>query len=269
MCRYNWFSGCLWLAFALCCKAQPVDQPAAADDKLQWGHFSATFRYDGEPPEPRELKVDKDRGAIKLPLFDRSLQVDPKTKGLANVVVWLYRAPGQPASPIHATYAEHAKQEVVLETRNSQFEPHVTTLWTQQTLLVKNADMIGHNPHGDLLANNSLGELLPVEVSVKRNFVKQESRPMSLACTIHPWESGWLLIRDNPYMAVSDSQGKLQIKNLPAGEHTFVFWHEVPGFLKEITRDGKVVKLGGRLTLTIKSGENDLGIILCKPERKP
>jgi hypothetical protein len=268
MCPHRWLSGCLWLVFALCCQAQPADQPAAVDDKLHWGHFSATFRYDGEPPEPRKLEVDKDREAIKLPLFDRSLQVDPKTKGLANVVVWLYRKPSEKLPPIHASYAELAKQEVVLENRNSQLEPHVAILWTEQTLLLRNRDPIGHNHVGAFFVNPAWSDLSPAGGGVKKRMSKAESRPMPLACNIHPWESGWLLIRDNPYMAVSDSQGKLQIKNLPAGEHTFVLWHEVPGFLKELNRDGKVLKLkNGRLTMNIKPGESDLGELLLNLQR--
>jgi hypothetical protein len=70
-------------------------------------------------------------------------------------------------------------------------------------------------------------------------------------------------------MAVSTSQGKLQIKNLPVGKHTFVLWHELPGWVKEFKRDGKVEKTNnGKLTINIKPGDNDLGEIFIKPERR-
>jgi hypothetical protein len=247
-------------------------QPEDKDDeaaKLKWGDFSATFLYDGEPPKPQELRVDKDVEAFKLPLLDRSLQVDAKTKGVANVVVWLHVAAGQ-KPPIHASYAELAKQEVLLENRNGQIEPHVTILWTEQTLLMKNADRVGHNQIGNLFANSALGELAPVGSSIKRNLRKQETRPFPLSCNIHPWEQGWLLVRDNPHMAVSDAQGKLTIKNLPVGELQLVFWHEKVGFLTEWKRDGKLEKVPrGRLGIAIKPGENKFGELVIKPERKP
>lgn len=235
----------------------------------EWGNLSATFLYDGEPPEPRKLKIDKDTGFVKGPMFDPSLVVDPKTKGVANVVTWLYLARGEEAPPIHASYAELAKQDVVLETRNAQIEPHVVTLWLPQTLVVKNSDPIGHNRKGDFFANPAWSDLSPGDATFKKRMYKEERRPMPLACNIHPWESGYLLIRNNPYMAVSDTQGKLLIKNIPAGKRTFILWHELLGFVKEPKRGGEVHKLEyGRLTVDIKPGDNDLGQFVIKPEWK-
>lgn len=77
---------------------------------------------------------------------------------------------------------------------------------------------------------------------------------------------GWLLIRDNPYMAASDEHGKLTIANLPAGDWTFRVWHEW-NFVKQAKRDGKAVEWPrGRLTLKIELGDNDLGEILLPAE---
>ena len=241
-------------------------RPVLADEPREWVDLTATFRYDGDPPESKKLVVDKDTHYVKPPLFDQSLQVDPKTKGIANVVAWFYVAPSEKQPPIHNSYAEAAKQDVRLETRNAQLEPHVCTIWTPQTLVVKNQDAIGHNTKGNFFANPAWGHLWPGNAEIKIKFYKQESRPMPLACSLHPWESGWILIRDNPYMAVSDSQGKLKIKNVPAGTHTFVFWHEQVGFIKEMKRDGKKIEAkNGRLTLAPR--EFDLGEIVIKPER--
>jgi len=128
--RHSWlFNFCFWSALALCSQAafsaedkgkkdpKVEDKPAAvADDKLKWGNLSATFIYDGEPPEPRELKIDKDREFYKDPIFDASLLVDEKSKGIANVVTWLYVPNGEKPPPIHASYSERAKQDVVLDT---------------------------------------------------------------------------------------------------------------------------------------------------------
>jgi hypothetical protein len=244
-----------------------TDERAISQEAKQgWGNLSATFVYDGEPPKPRELKVDKDTGFVKVPLYDQSLQVDAKTKGIANVAIWLYVARGEASPPIHASYAELAKQDVVMETRNAQIEPHVVLLWLPQTLVTKNTDAIGHNTKGDFFANPAWSDLWAAGMTTKRKMSKQESRPMPLACNIHPWESGWMLIRANPYMAVSNTQGKLQIKNLPAGTHTFVLWHELAGYIKEAKRDGKEQVIDkGRLTVDIKPGDNDLGEFVIKP----
>ena len=58
--------------------------------------------------------------------------------------------------------------------------------------------------------------------------------PVKVACNIHPWMNAWLVVKDHPYMAVSDDNGKLEIKNLPAGEWSFQIWQEKAGYLREV-----------------------------------
>jgi len=117
--------------------------------------------------------------------------------------------------------------------------------------------------------NYGFSELIPAGGTVKRKFTKEDRSPSAVACNIHPWESGWLLIRDNPYMAVSSNHGKLQIKNLPVGTHTFVLWHELAGFIKEAKRKGVAQEFkSGRVTVEIKPGDNDLGEFVIKPKHR-
>ena len=61
-------------------------------------------------------------------------------------------------------------------------------------------------------------------------------------------------------MAVTDKDGNFEIKNLPVGKHTLQFYHEKCGRVSEAKQGGKTVKIKrGRLELTVKKGENDLG----------
>ena len=89
-----------------------ADEAAAkAADKDRWGDLTATFVYDGEPPERRPLRVDKDRGLYKDPILDPSLVVDPKNKGIANVVGWLHMDRGASPPAIHPGYEKSAKDD--------------------------------------------------------------------------------------------------------------------------------------------------------------
>ena len=247
------------------CESQEVKQ--------EWGNLSATFIYDGEPPEPRQLKIDKDQGFYKDPIFDPSLVVDQKSKGIANVAIWLVIPTGKEQPPIHASYAELAKQDVVLDTVKGQIEPHICLVWTPQTLLIKNSEPIGHNHSIVAIRNmqpNAVSALIPAGGPVRKKFRNEESSPSPIACVVHPWENGLLMIRGNPYMAVSNTVGKLQIKNLPVGAHNFRLWHELTGLVKEAKRGGKVEKIEkGWLTVEIKPGENDLGEFVIKPTKEP
>jgi hypothetical protein len=70
--------------------------------------------------------------------------------------------------------------------------------------------------------------------------------------------NAYLLIREDPYFAVSDKDGKIEIKNLPAGEHTFVVWNGK--FVSAPTVDGKATTWArGRVKVNIKPGDNSLG----------
>lgn len=90
---------------------------------------------------------------------------------------------------------------------------------------------------------------------------------MPVADTIHPWMRGYLLLRDSPYMAKTDSDGKFVIKNLPVGEHVFQTWHEKSGYLKEAEFTSVKADKKGRLNVTITPGKNDVGVARLSIQR--
>ena len=78
--------------------------------------------------------------------------------------------------------------------------------------------------------------------------------------------TGWLVVKDNPYMAASDENGELVIENLPVGKWTFQLWQEKAGYVAKAKQNGKSVSWRrGRMEVEIKPGENDLGEIKLAP----
>lgn len=75
-----------------------------------------------------------------------------------------------------------------------------------------------------------------------------------MTCDYHAWMSCYVLLRDNPYMAKTDSNGRFEIRNLPVGEHVFRFWHERIGYvpLPDIPGATKSPKRNGRVTIGIR-----------------
>jgi hypothetical protein len=246
---------------ALVCGIAPATSRAAEE----WGDLALRLVYDGEPPMPRELKIDRDKAVCKE-LFDESLLVSAENKGIANVLVWIFRAEGEAAFPVHPDYEKNIKAEVPLTIKGCRYEPHVTLVRAPQVLVIHNQDPIGHNVKTDLLANTSFNVIFRGDAIQHFAFDAAEKLPARLADSIHPWMNGWLLVRDDRYMAASDASGKLVLKNLPAGRWTFRLWHERAGFLRSFTRDGKQVDWPQEgLALDIKAGTNDLGDVLVKP----
>ena len=105
-----------------------------------------------------------------------------------------------------------------------------------------------------------LNIMLPVGAEVRQQYQVPERLPVRVSCSLHPWESAWLVLRDDPYMAVSDEDGKFEIKNLPTGKLTFQVWHEHAGYVTRVKTAGKLSAwTRGRVELPVKAGDNDLG----------
>lgn len=231
----------------------------------EWGNLKGRFVFEGKAPEPPAINVDKDQAVCaKHKLVVEKLLVD-SSGGLANAIVYL-RDKNPTVSP---AYDASAKDVVTLDNKECHFIPHVVLLRTSQTLDIKNSDPIGHNTKADFINNPSFNNLIPadndmklVDKDGKPILTKEEGLPMPFSCSIHTWMSGVILIRNNPYMAVSLADGTFEIRDLPAGkELEFQFWHEAGGNLKGVAGKGVTADTKGRAKITIKPGDNDLGDI--------
>lgn len=228
----------------------------------EWGTLTGTLVFGGDAPTAPALNITKDKEVCtKTPLFSESLVVNPENKGIKDVVVYLYTKKGTDV-PVHESYTDSAAAEVAMDNMSCRFEPHVTLLRTSQTLLIGNKDPIGHNTKIDASKNVAVNDTIPANGSSKKQFPEAERLPVRVSCSIHPWMQGWLLVKDNPYFAVSDDNGKFEIQNLPVGKWTFQFWHEQPGYVREAKKGGaKESWKKGRVEIEVKAGDNDLGTI--------
>jgi hypothetical protein len=233
--------------------------------RAQWGNLSGTFVYDGTPPAANPLVVTKDEAVCgKHKLVDEQLVVNPSNKGIANIVVFMYLTRNDPKPAVHPDYAAAAGAEVHMDNQNCRFEPRVALVQTNQTLVVGNKDAVGHNTKIDTLApeNSPINPIIPASSSISQTYAGAERLPVRVSCNIHPWMTGWLVVKDNPYFAVTDANGRFEIPNVPVGKWTFQFWQEKSGYVSAVKVNGKAEQWGkGRQEFVIKPGENDLGTI--------
>ena len=186
---------------------------------------------------------------------------------MANVVLWLYQRSGSDPVGVHESYAETADAKVTLDNEWCRFNGHVVTLRTSQTLLVRNLDEVGHNTKIDTLNNPPINPILPAGGELEQTFPEAERLPASVSCNIHPWMKSWVLIKDNPYMAVTDASGNFEIKNVPTGTWTFQVWHEKPGYITKVTKNGTATEWSkGRFEMAINPGANELGELKISPD---
>jgi plastocyanin len=230
--------------------------PAGADE---WGTLKGRFVLGGDAAAPAALTVDKDVEICGKHKLVAEEFVIGEGKGVANVVVFV-RDKKVKVKPELAAAAKEAKP--VLDNINCRFEPHVLFVQVGQEFVIKNSDTAGHNSNIGSIKSPS-NDLIPAGGQVTKKFAADEAVPAQVTCNIHPWMKGWIVIRDNPYAAVSKADGSFEIADLPAEEVELQFWHEKAGYIGEMTINNKkeTVKKG-RMKKAIKAGDNDLGEIV-------
>jgi len=227
------------------------------------GTLGGRVVFRGKPPVAEKLDLNKDIAICsKTHPLDEELLVNSKDGGVANVVVWLELAKGTTLPEVVLLPGRKLPAEVVMTNKNCRFEPHIAVLTTKQTLVLGNDDPVAHNTLANLYYNTPFNEAIGTGATVKKKLSKVERRPAQVSCPIHAWMKGWVVVKDHSYVAVSDSHGRFQIRDLPPGEWTFQFWQEKAGYLSKMElKSGTVEDKKGIYRLTIKPGKNDLGEI--------
>jgi len=215
-----------------------------------WGNLTGQFVLDGPVPPPKllvrkgeQVKDAEVCAAHDVP--DESLIVDPTTKGIKNIFIYLRRAPA-----VHPDLKQSKVKEVVQDQHGCRYVPHALIVRTDQVIVVKSADPIAHNTHTYPIFNQPVNFVLKPSdrEGVKVTFRAPELLPVAVKCDLHPWMLAYWLVVNHPYAALTDEQGRFTIEKLPAGTHRFVVWHERVGYIeRSLTvkiEDGKTTDLG-------------------------
>jgi hypothetical protein len=204
-----------------------------AAEKPNTGTLAGVIRFKGTPPARKPLHKRGDPSVNDLvcrkhEIPDERLIVDPKTRGIANVVVYLERRPKGYKAAVPKTPA-------VLAIEDCRYTPHVMVLRVGQMFRINNAGDTVHNVHSLPLSPQNTTYNVTVAAgkgSLEMRFMESERLPLKVKDDIHPWMLAWQLPLDHPFAAVTGSDGKFEIKGLPPGKHGFVVWHEKAGYLE-------------------------------------
>lgn len=224
------------------------------------GDLKIHFEYGGDAPVPTAIDVNKDvQFCGKSKLMNERLLVNAKNKGLKNVVVYVYT--GRGGSKLDAVPATN--KTLTLANDACRFEPHIVIAQTGDTLKVTNPDAVGHNANLGFFNNKQQNFTIPAGQEKTVALEESEPAPIPVDCNIHPWMKSYVVVLDHPFAAVSDENGVLTIKGLPAGEElVFRVYHEAGG-IKEVEIDGKSEEWSrSRFKVDIKPGMNDLGTVV-------
>lgn len=208
---------------------------ASVIDVDKTGTLSAVITFDGPVPPANLLKLPAAAVAPNIP--DESLIVDAKTGGIANVVVYLEKAPAGVAVPAAPP------EPVAVKVAGGRFVPHVFVVRTGQAATFTNNDPVAVNVHTNQLRNSGTNRVLKPQGTFDLICPMPEKMPFAIRSDVQPWMKAYELVVDHPWAAVSDANGALVVKDLPAGIYQFVVWHESAGYLER------------KLQVVIRAGE--------------
>ena len=232
-----------WAAVAL------IGNGLSQQANAQWGTLKGQVLLDGEIPTIKPLVVKGDTAARDAAVCaaqevpDEKLVVDPTTKGIANVVIYLAKKPEK----VFPGLEKSTTPKLTFDQKGCRFIPHVMVVRTDQEVQVLSDDATAHNTHTTFLNNRNENFLVSPKdrtgVTLKPLTIK-EKVPQKVVCDIHSWMKAYWVIIDHPYAAVTDEKGNFVIPELPVGKHEFIVWQEESGYLDK------------KYTVTIKAGEN-------------
>lgn len=171
---------------------------------------------------------------------------------VANVVVYLNSPSAKNAEMEAAIVAKAA--EVEIDQKNCKFIPHVSAIHTKQQLIFKSSDSVNHNVRYSAFTNPPFNQILAPNAKTMPMKLVPERRPLPLACDIHPWMKGYLMVFNHPFFMVTGADGSFEIKGIPAGKHKVVAWQESAGYVTKGAAAGQEIEVKA-------DGVTDLGEI--------
>jgi hypothetical protein len=191
------------------------------------GTLTGRVTLDGPPPPSRIFhmvfspniefcgKISDGKGNRLLKEFHVS-----GAGGLQGVVVAVVGVPrGKPFS-----YAPK------LEIENCRIGPFVTPVRNRQPLTITNHDPITHDIQGYTLKDDYTFAMFNKPMTADETAAKQvRFRPghylFRTQCGVHDFMQSWGIAVGNPYFAVTDSDGRFTIPDLPPGVYDVIAWH--------------------------------------------
>jgi plastocyanin len=200
-------------------------------DAATAGEVTGVVTLDGMAPANAVIRMNADPVCLreaKGTQTQETYEVGSDGKSLANVFVYVKDGLGN--------YSYDAPTESVkLDQNGCRYHPHVFGIRVGQPLEILNSDPTLHNIHAQPKTNTEFNNGQPIQgMKTTHVFDKQEVM-VPFKCDVHGWMNAYVGVVAHPYFAVTDKDGKFDLKTLPPGTYTLEAWHEKLG-----TQEAKV-----------------------------
>jgi plastocyanin len=132
-------------------------------------------------------------------------------------VVYLETAPRgafEQSDPAHA----------IMDQRNETFVPHVLAITAGTTVDFPNSDRIYHNVFS--LSRTKSFDLGRYAVGRSKSVRFDRPGIVRVFCDIHSHMSAFILVFNHPFFAMTDTEGRYRIDDIPPGTYNVVAWNE-------------------------------------------
>jgi plastocyanin len=202
--------------------AEQPAQPAAAItpiDPATVATLSGKVTLQGMAPKTSKIDMSQDPGCKGT---NEAENIVVSNGDLANVFVYVKDGLGNRAFDVPST-------PVVLDQSGCKYHPHILGVMAGQTVQIKNDDPTTHNIHPTPKDNREWNESQPPSSpAIEKSFAREEIM-LPVKCNQHPWMKMYINVVKNPFFAVTDKDGKYEIKGLPPGDYTLAFVQEKLG----------------------------------------
>ena len=251
------------LLSSLCCcaliAASVIAQEPKAAEKT-WVTIKGQVVFPSDKPIPKQLPLNVGANnpacLVKGPILDEAILVHPKNRGIKNVVVFLrplnLMVTDFGKDDIHPDDSKRKAAELIITQPCCMFVERVLAARVGDTIVVNNPATIVHNFFWTSGQNGNYNPNIPAMNSWKMpQPLVAENSPIQYKCTVHPWMTGYVRIFNHPYFAVTDEDGKFEIKNAPTGQYRIVYWHETGVRGGKNGRFGEPINIAGK-TMELK-----------------
>lgn len=197
--------------------------------------ISGQVRVVGGVPSlpPHEVYKHKETCGAAIP--DERIIIG-ENGALANVVIYLKEVwAGKPID---------IQEPVVLDNKNCIFVPHVLSATVGQTLQIYNSDPFLHDAHARIGPRTLFNRAIMHGKSARE--LLRDPGLIQLNCNVrHTWMQAYVFVADHPYHAVTGTDGRFRIGDIPPGKYQLEVWHEMLGSQE------REVALGAGKTATV------------------